>query len=126
MAGPVIREKSMNETKKRKLAAFISLVVAAGNIGVVAIMINIGTFNDFVAILQTSPQLIFVVLTGIISLIIGAVLATKIELGKKSLLVALIISVIIFAIAAVQMSIVLLCVLFWPWSLYRLYRSESA
>ncbi len=115
----------MNETKKRLLAAFISLVVAAGNLGVIAVTINIGTFSAFMEILPTTPQLMFVVLTGIISLIIGAVLLTKIELGKKLLLAALIISVIIFAIAAVQMSIVLLLVLFWPWSLYRLYRSES-
>ena len=116
----------MDETKRRKLAAFISLVVAAGNLGVIAITINVGTFNDFVEILPTSPQLIFVVLTGIISLIIGAVLASKVKLEKKSLLIALIISIIIFAIAAVQMSIVILSVLLWPWSLYRLYRSETA
>jgi hypothetical protein len=116
----------MNETKRRKLAAFISLVVAAGNIGVIAITINVGTFNDFVEILPISPQLIFVVVTGIISLIIGAVLASKVKLEKKSLLIALIISIIIFAIAAVQMSIVILSVLLWPWSLYRLYRSETA
>jgi hypothetical protein len=116
----------MNETKKRKLAAFISLMVAAGNLGVIAVTINIGTFSAFLQILPTTPQLIFVLLTGIVSLIIGSVLLTKIELGKKSLLAALIISVIIFAIAAIQMSIVLLIALFWPWSLYRLYRSKNA
>ena len=115
----------MNETKKRLLAAFISLVVAAGNLGDIAVTFNIGTFSAVMEIHPTTPQLMFVVLTGIITLIIGAVLLTKIELGKKLLLAALIISVIIFAIAAVQMSIVLLLVLFWPWSLYRLYRSES-
>jgi hypothetical protein len=125
-AQAVMREKNMNETKKRKLAAFISLMVASGNLGVIAITINVGTFNDFVAILPTSPQLIFVVLTGIISLVIGTALLTTIKLGKKSLLTALIISVIIFTIAAVQISMVLLLVLFWPWSLYRLYRSETA
>lgn len=115
----------MNETKKRLLAAFICLVVAAGNLGVIAVTIDIATFSAFMEMLPTTPQLMFVVLTGIISLIIGAVLLTNFELGKKSLLAALIISVIIFASAAVQLSIVLLLVLFWPWSLYRLYRSES-
>lgn len=116
----------MNEIKKRKLAAFISLVVAAGNLGVIAVTINIGTFNAFLDILPTTPQLMFVLLAGIVSLIIGAVLLAKIKLRKEALLAALVISVIIFAIAAFQMSIVLLLVLFWPWSLYRLYRSETA
>lgn len=119
-------ERKMNENKKRQLAALISLMVAAGNLGVIAVTINIGTFGAFLQILSSTPQLIFVLLTGIISLIIGTILLTKIELGKKSLLAALIISVIIFAIAAIQMSIVLLIALFWPWSLYRLYRSENA
>lgn len=116
----------MNETKKRKLAAFISLVVAAGNFGVIATSINIGTFRVFLEILPTSPNMILVVITAILALIIGTVLFTTIEIGKKSLLAALIISVIIFAIAAFQMSIVLGFVLFWPWSLYKLYRSENA
>ncbi|HMN13268.1 MAG TPA: hypothetical protein PKD55_13190 [Bellilinea sp.] len=116
----------MNENKKRKAAALVSLVVAAGNFGVIAVTINIGTFNAFIEIFKTSPQLIFVVLTGIISALIGIALLTKIELGKKSLLAALTISIVIFAIAAIQLSIVLLLVLLWPWSLYRLYRSESA
>jgi hypothetical protein len=115
----------MNKNKKRKLAAIISLMVAAGNLGVIAVTINIGTFSTFLKILPTTPQLIFVMLTGIISLILGAVLLTTIELGKKSLLAALITSAIIFVVAAVQMSIVLLLVLFWPWSLYSLYRSET-
>lgn len=116
----------MKDLKKRNLAAWISLMVAAGNLGVIAVTINIGTFNAFVEILQTSHRLIFVLLTGIISLIIGVVLLTKMELSKKTLLAALITSAIIFVIAAVQMSIVLLLVLFWPWSLYRLYRTENA
>lgn len=118
-------ERIMNENKKRQLAALISLMVAVGNLGVIAVTINIATFRDFLQILPSTPQLIFVLMTGIISLIIGSILLTKIKLGKKSLLTALIISVIIFAIAAVQKSIVLLFVLFWPWSFYRLYQSEN-
>ncbi len=116
----------MKEIKKRKIAALISLVVATGNLGAIAITVGIGTFNTFWEILPTTPQLMFVLVTGIISLFIGAVLLAKIKLRKEALLAALIISVIIFAIAAFQMSMVLLLVLFWPWSLYRLYRSEIA
>ena len=114
----------MNEINKRKLAALISLVVAIGNLGVIAVTISIGAFDAFWEILPTTPQLMFVLLTGIISLFIGAVLLAKIKLRKEVLLAALILSVIIFATAAFQMSMVLLSVLFWPWSLYRLYRSE--
>lgn len=100
-------------------------MVAAGNLGVVAISINMGTFKVFMEILPTSPRTILVAVTAIISLIIGVVLSTSITLGKKSLLTALITSVVIYVIAAVQVSIILLFVL-WPWSLYKLYRSEIA
>lgn len=116
----------MNENKKRRLAAFFSLVAAVGNFGIIAITVNIGSFKVFLEILSTTPQLIFVLLTGIFSLMVGAVLLTKIELGKKVILTTLVISSIIFAAAAVQMSVVLGFVLFWPWSLYKLYRSEIA
>jgi hypothetical protein len=116
----------MNENKKRKIAAFISLVVAAGNIGVIATSINMGTFRVFLEILPTSPNMLLIVITGFLALIIGTVLFTRREIGKQFLLAALIISVVIFVIAAFQMSIVLGFVLFWPWSLYRFYRSETA
>jgi len=103
----------------------MSLTVAVGNLGVIAVTVNVGTLKDFVAILPTSPELIFVVLTGIISLVIGTGLLTTMKLGNKSLLTALVISIIIFSIAAVQASIVLLLVLLWPWSIYRLYRETA-
>ena len=116
----------MNENKKRILAAFFSLVAAVGNFGIIAITANIGTFKVFLEILSTTPQLILVLLTGFFSLMVGVVLLTKIELGKKAILTTLVISSIIFAVAAVQMSVVLGFVLFWPWSLFNLYRSEIA
>jgi hypothetical protein len=116
----------MNENKKRRLAAFFSLVVAAGNFGIIVIVVNVGTFKVFLEIFSTTTQLIIVVLTGIFSLVVGVVLLTKIELGKKTILTTLIISSIIFVVAAVQMSVELGFVLFWPWSLYKLYRSEIA
>lgn len=116
----------MNETKKRKLAAFISLVVAAGNIGVITIAIDVGTFKIFMEDLLITPEFLLPSITGIISLIIGLVLLTNIPLGKKQILTTLIISAVIFVIAAIQTSIVLMFVLLWPWSLYRLYRNEIA
>jgi hypothetical protein len=119
------REK-MNESKNRKLAAFISLVVAAGIFGVIAITINLGTFAVFMEVLRDTPQLMFVLFAGVVSLGIGIALLTKIEFSKKAILATLILSLIIFAIAAIQMSIVLGFVLFWPWSLYKLYKNESA
>lgn len=121
----VMREK-MNESKKRNLAAFISLVVAAGNFGVIAITINIGTFAVFMEILRNTPQLMFVLFAGVVSLCIGVALLTKIKFSKKAIMTALMLSVIIFIIAVFQRSIVLGFVLFWPWSLYKLYKSESA
>lgn len=114
----------MNETRKRKLAAFISFAVAAGNIGVIAIAIDVGTFKIFMEDLLKTPEFLLSVVTGIISLIIGMILLTNIQLGKKQILTTLIISVVVFVIAAIQASIVLLFVLLWPWSLYRLYRNE--
>lgn len=116
----------MNESKNRKLAAFISLVVAAGIFGVIAITINLGTFAVFMEVLRDTPQLMFVLFAGVVSLGIGIALLTKIEFSKKAILATLILSLIIFAIAAIQMSIVLGFVLFWPWSLYKLYKNESA
>lgn len=116
----------MNESKSRKLAAFISLVVAAGNFGVIAITINLGTFAVFMEVLRDTPQLMFVLFAGVVSLGIGIALLTKIEFSEKAIMAALILSLIIFAVAAIQMSIVLGFVLFWPWSLYKLYKSESA
>ena len=119
-------EKNMNETKNRKLAAFTSLVVAAGCFCVIAISINIGTFAVFVEVLRTSPKLILLLFAGVISLITKVSLLSKIEFGKKAILTALILSGIIFVVAAIQGSIVLGFVLFWPWSLYKLYKSEIA
>lgn len=120
-----MREK-MNKAKKRNLAAFISLVVAAGNFGVIAITINLGTFAVFMEVLRDTPQLMFVLFAGVVSLGVGIALLSKIEFSKKAIMTALILSVIIFAIAAIQMSIVLGFVLFWPWSLYKFYKSEGA
>lgn len=122
---PVMREK-MNESKNRKLAAFISLVVAAGNFGVIAVTINIGTFAVFMEVLRNTPQLMFVLFVGVVSLGIGVALLTKIKFSKKVIMTALILSIIIFAAAAIQKSIVVGFVLFWPWSLYKHYKSESA
>lgn len=116
----------MNESKKRNLAAFISLVVAAGNFGVIAITIYIGTLAVFMEVLKDTPQLMLVLFGGVVSLVIGIALLTKIEFSKKAIMTALILSVLIFAIAAIQKSIVLGFVLFWPWSLYKLYKSEGA
>ncbi len=116
----------MNEKKKRRSAAFFSLVAAVGNFGTIAVTVNTASFKTFLQILPTTPQLIFVLFTGIFSLMVGSVLMTKMEIGKKTILITLVISSIIFAAAAVQMSVVLGFVLFWPWSLYKLYRSEIA
>jgi hypothetical protein len=121
-----MRDNNMKGTKERKLAGFLSLVAAVANFAVIAITINIGTFAVFTENLSLTSPLMIVASSAIISSIIGLVLLTTIKLGKKFLLTALIVSILIFAIAAIQKSIVVMSVLLWPWSLYRLYRSEIA
>lgn len=113
-------------TKERKTAGFISLLAAAGNLGAVAIIISAANFTEFISILPASPKILFLLLSGVISLIIGVMILAPLETGKGAKLTALVISIAVFAIAAVQMSITLVFVLLWPWSLYKLYRSDNA
>jgi hypothetical protein len=91
----------MSEIRKRKFAAFISLVVAAGNIGVITIAIDVGTFKIFMEDLLKTPEYLLSSVTGIISLIIGMILLANNPLGKKQILTILIISVVVFVIAAI-------------------------
>lgn len=114
----------MNRSKQRKFAAMMSFLSALGHIGVIAVIINSANFKLFTEIIPTSPRLQFILLVELLSLIIGVMLLLPVAIGRKTLLAAFIVSVAIFATAAFQMSITLLLVLFWPWSLYKLYRSE--
>ena len=114
----------MGNLKTRNVAALNSFVAAGGSIGVVAVTISAGTLNTFLEILPSSPRLVLVVFSGVIALFVGCLLSSPICLNRKSLLIFLLVSSIIFLAAAIQVSIVVGFVLFWPWSLYRLYRDE--
>jgi hypothetical protein len=116
----------MKTSKERKFAGIMSLFAAVGNFGAIAIIINAANLTEFISILPNSPRILIILLSGLLSLAIGVVLLLPIETGRNLKLGALIISILIFTVAAVQTSIALLFVLLWPWSLYRLYRSESA
>ena len=116
----------MKLSSQRKFAVIMSFLSSAGIFGAIAIVMNAATLGEFIAMTQTSPRIMFLLIAGLLSLIIGVVLLVPVVSGKKTQLVALLLSAAVFAVAAVQMSITLLFVLLWPWSIYKLYRSKTA
>ncbi|ACM19354.1 hypothetical protein Geob_0992 [Geotalea daltonii FRC-32] len=116
----------MKSDNPRKFAAMMSVLSAVGNVGAVAIIINAAGLREFMAIAPTSPKIMFLLVAGFFSLGIAVALLVPTKLSKKSQLIAVTVSITIFILAAVQMSMVLIFVLLWPWSLYKFYKSEAA
>jgi hypothetical protein len=109
-------------TTPRKFAVITSVLSAVGNLGAIAIIINAVNVSEFAAMLPHSPKVLFLLVAGLLSLIISFLLLLQEGATKRFQLAALVVSAVVFIVAAFQMSITLLFVLFWPWSLYRLYR----
>jgi len=104
----------------------MSLLAAVGNLGVHAIIINAGSLRELLEMLPSSPQILFLCLAGLLSSIITVLLLAPMTISKQTQLAMFLASVAVLALAAVQTSISLLFVLLWPWSLYKLYRSDAA
>ena len=109
----------------RKQAGFMSLAATIGNLFVIGYLIDIRCLSELVSMLLTFPHFIFITVVGLISLAITALLFSPIHFNKKTKGAMLGISAVILIAAVIQASITVLFVLFWPWSLYRFYRSET-
>jgi len=113
-------------TKERKVAGGFSLLAAVGNLGAIAVIINAANINEFLLILPNSPKVALLLISGVLSMIIGLIILFKREINQTTRMITLLVSAGVFVIAAIQMSIALLFVLPWPWSLYKLYKTENA
>lgn len=109
----------------RKLASFISLAATIGNLFAIIYLVKIASFSEFVSILPTSPHFMIITAAGLISLAITSLLFSPVNLNKKARGAMLGISVVILVAAVIQTSMTILFILFWPWSLYKFYKTET-